>query len=424
MNDTVISAENVGKKYRIAAPRRDQDSLRDVLTERVLRPRRPAANQRDGEFWALRDVSFQAARGNALGIIGRYGAGKSTILKILSRITRPTEGRVRLRGKVASLLEVGTGFHGDLTGRENVFLNGAILGMTRRDIVARMDEIVAFADIGEFLDTPIKRYSSGMQVRLAFAVAAHLEPEILVIDEVLAVGDAQFQKKCMGKLQEVEAGGRTVLFVSHNMNAIEQLCTSAMLLDRGRIVEQGTDVRGIIDRYLREDPGASNEAEWRRDSERFDNEWFSPLRLWIGNRSGEPLSMPVSNSDEAWVHIQGDTARLDDSLTVGYAVFDASGLLLYWSYHTDAGETLAPPLTRGRNHITARIPSRFLNEGTYRIELIGGLHFRQWLFEPGVTAPSVTYQISGGLSDSPLWMQKRPGILAPVLKWETATDDV
>ncbi len=419
MTDVIISAQGIGKKYRIGLARQN-DSLRDVLTSRVARKDTP---RNDGEFWALHDVSFDVTRSNALGIIGRNGAGKSTLLKILSRITRPTEGRVRLRGKVASLLEVGTGFHGELTGRENIFLNGAILGMSRRDIVQRMDEIVSFADIGEFLDTPIKRYSSGMQVRLAFAVAAHLEPEILVIDEVLAVGDAQFQKKCLGKLQEVEGGGRTVLFVSHNMNAVEQLCNSVMLLDHGRVIDSGNDVRGIIDRYLRDDPNASMGAEWRSRDERLNNEWFSPKRFWIGTRTGESVSMPVANSDESWLHIEGDVKRLDSSLTIGYAVFDHSGLLLYWSYHTDAGEAETPPLHVGMNHIASRIPSRFLNEGTYRIELIGGLHFREWLFEPGVSVPSIKYQISGGLSDSPFWMAKRPGLLAPVLKWEAAEAD-
>jgi len=201
------------------------------------------------EFWAIRGINFEIRRGEVVGIIGRNGAGKSTLLKILSRITEPTEGRVEIRGRVASLLEVGTGFHPDLTGRENVFLNGAVLGMSRAEIRRKFDEIVAFADVERFIDTPVKRYSSGMYVRLAFAVAAHLEPEILIVDEVLAVGDAEFQRKCLGKMHDVAGLGRTVLFVSHNMAAVEQLCSYAVLLVSGRIESSG-QVRSVISEYL------------------------------------------------------------------------------------------------------------------------------------------------------------------------------
>ena len=233
INDLVIRAEGLGKKYLIghAAERERYVALRDVLVRgtrnlwRDGRWRRPRLVGGDTveEFWALKDVSFEVRRGEVLGIIGRNGAGKSTLLKILSRITEPSEGRVAIKGRVASLLEVGTGFHPELTGRENIYLNGAILGMTRAEIRRKFDEIVAFAEVEKFLDTPVKRYSSGMYVRLAFAVAAHLEPEILIVDEVLAVGDAEFQKKCLGKMSEVAGGGRTVLFVSHNMSAIRSL---------------------------------------------------------------------------------------------------------------------------------------------------------------------------------------------------------
>ena len=210
------------------------------------------------DFWALKDVSFEVKQGQVLGIIGRNGAGKSTLLKILSRITEPTEGRVTLDGRVASLLEVGTGFHAELTGRENIFLNGAILGMTRAEITRKFDEIVAFSEVETFLDTPVKRYSSGMSVRLAFAVAAHLEPEILIVDEVLAVGDAQFQKKCLGRMSEIAAGGRTVLFVSHNMNAVESLCGAALSLEEAASPRHGDDVRDIIGRYLRAASGVES----------------------------------------------------------------------------------------------------------------------------------------------------------------------
>src|SRR5208282_4597995 len=246
--NVVIRAEGLGKKYMIGhgAERERYVALRDVLTRGARNLWRKTADTVRGrailggdtieEFWALNDVSFEVKRGEVLGIIGRNGAGKSTLLKILSRITEPSEGRVTIKGRVASLLEVGTGFHPELTGRENVYLNGAILGMTRAEIRRKFDEIVAFAEVEKFLGTPVKRYSSGMYVRLAFAVAAHLEPEILVVDEVLAVGDTEFQKKCLGKMSEVAGGGRTVLFVSHNLAAIEGLCDAALLLAEGRCV--------------------------------------------------------------------------------------------------------------------------------------------------------------------------------------------
>ena len=254
MSDPVVSIENLSKRYLIGHQTDPNDGLRHIA-ERLLRaPGRLLRGQRVRsttveEFWALRDVSFEIAQGEVVGIIGRNGAGKSTLLKILSRITEPTKGRVRLRGRVASLLEVGTGFHPELTGRENVFLNGAILGMGRQEIRRKFDEIVAFADIEKFLDTPVKRYSSGMYVRLAFAVAAHLEPEILIIDEVLAVGDAAFQTKCLGKMGEVAKGGRTVLFVSHNMATVTALCSRAVMLRDGQLVANGP-VEEVVQDYL------------------------------------------------------------------------------------------------------------------------------------------------------------------------------
>lgn len=246
--NTVITVENISKKYILSHRSHESyGSLRDVITEkfrsasrRILHPFNSSTvplshSSTREEFWALKDVSFEIKQGDRIGIIGRNGAGKSTLLKILSRITEPTAGKIRIKGRVASLLEVGTGFHPELTGRENIFLNGAILGMTKAEIAKKFDEIVAFSEIEKFLDTPVKRYSSGMYVRLAFAVAAHLEPEILIVDEVLAVGDAQFQKKCLGKMEEVGKEGRTVLFVSHNMGTISVLCDKCILMEKGRV---------------------------------------------------------------------------------------------------------------------------------------------------------------------------------------------
>jgi lipopolysaccharide transport system ATP-binding protein len=262
MNDIAVRVQDLSKRYRIGRARRRHDTLRDALVtglrapvDRLRRGGSSCGSSRgrfEDTIWALKDVTFQVQRGEVLGIIGRNGAGKTTLLKILSRITEPTKGRAEIHGRVGSLLEVGTGFHPELTGRENVYLNGAILGMRKAEIDRKFDEIVDFAEIEQFLDTPVKRYSSGMYVRLAFAVAAHLEPEILVVDEVLAVGDVEFQKKCMGRMGKVAQGGRTVLFVSHNMAAIQDLCNRSLLLQDGTLGLVG-GVREVIGQYLGED---------------------------------------------------------------------------------------------------------------------------------------------------------------------------
>jgi len=280
MSKPIIEVEHLGKCYSIGAMKEPYLSLRDELARKARRISsafswavsngrfQPSSDETD--FWALDDVSFSVQEGEAVGIIGRNGAGKSTLLKILSQITPPTKGQITMRGRVASLLEVGTGFHPELTGRENIFLNGAVLGMTRAEIRRKFDEIVAFSEVEKFLDTPVKRYSSGMYVRLAFAVAAHLEPEILVVDEVLSVGDAQFQKKCLGKMGDVAKGGRTVLFVSHNMAAIQSLCSKCITLDAGKIVSD-SDVFTSIKVYM------NNNVYFPGDITIFNQ--FSPVKV-------------------------------------------------------------------------------------------------------------------------------------------------
>ena len=270
MSDPIIVVEKLCKRYSLRHQTGERyTALRDVIADRAKglfrRGARSAGNSRE-DFWALKDVSFEIKQGEVVGIIGRNGAGKSTLLKILSRITEPTSGRVRLRGRVASLLEVGTGFHPELTGRENIFLNGAILGMARTEIQKKFDEIVNFAEVERFLDTPVKRYSSGMYVRLAFAVAAHLEPEILLVDEVLAVGDAQFQKKCLGKMEEVSRGGRTILFVSHQMAAVQNLCEKGILLKAGSVAQEGP-IGQVIAQYLAE-ASERGEVSWANRADR------------------------------------------------------------------------------------------------------------------------------------------------------------
>lgn len=313
MSDVVICAEGLGKKYLIghqSAERERYTALRDVvgrslkgLSQSALdmfRGRQIIAGDEIEEFWALKDVSFSIKRGEIVGVIGRNGAGKSTLLKVLSRITEPSEGRVEIKGRVASLLEVGTGFHPELTGRENIYLNGAILGMSREEIRKKFDEIVGFAEVGLFLDTPVKRYSSGMYVRLAFAVAAHLEPEILVVDEVLAVGDAEFQRKCLGRMQEVAGQGRTVLFVSHNMGAISTLCTRGLLFAGGKLVQFGTADQ-VVKHYANaaaEDYDVSFPADPKKPSITrviVDREALTrrSLKVAIAFQSPMPLQTPI-----------------------------------------------------------------------------------------------------------------------------------
>ncbi len=427
MSDTVIKVENLSKQYQLGTIG-SGTLYRDLQSwwAKVRGKEDPNtqlgkwdASQMDSDksFWALKDVSFEVKQGDVLGIIGRNGAGKSTLLKVLSRVTGPSSGAIKIKGRVASLLEVGTGFHPELSGRENIYLNGTILGMRKTEIDRKFDEIVEFAEIEKFIDTPVKRYSSGMYVRLAFAVAAHLDPEILIVDEVLAVGDVEFQKKCLGKMRDVGNEGRTVLFVSHNMVAIEQMCRSALLLESGRLWHQSNNVRDIIIKYLNTSSDAKH-ASWVNDSDQYSNVYFQPLQFFIGDRVGNRISMPTSNDKEMYVHIVGKTEQLDGALQVGYALYDESERLIYWSCFNDMKEEQWPVMTLGENHIVSLIPPRFLNQGSYRLELINALYYREWINQPLENSPTITLNIQGGLSDSPYWLTKRPGILAPVFNWE------
>lgn len=423
MDDIAIHVQNLGKRYRLGQSKQSK-MLRESIADAAYAPLRYlkrglSTNKVNEYIWALKDVSFDIPQGEVVGVIGRNGSGKSTLLKILSRITTPTEGCARLNGRVGSLLEVGTGFHPELTGRENIFLSGSILGMEKREIENRFDDIVKFSEIEKFLDTPVKRYSSGMHVRLAFAVAAHLEPEILLIDEVLAVGDASFQKKCLGKMSSIAKEGRTVLFVSHNINAIEQLCNSCILLDLGRLKEYDKDVLKVTRNYLFNRENNTQQSEWMNSGNEFDNEWFKPLHFYIGDKDANKISMPISNISEAWLYLEGDIKIADPALNICYAIYSQEGILVYWSAHTDQAENLWPELRQGHVILRSKIPQRLLNEGMYRIELICSLHCRSWLFPPGGGTAGIILEINGGLSDSPYWLSKRPGAIAPVLPWES-----
>ncbi len=367
----IISIENLSKCYLVghqSAQRERYTSLRDVLarnTKNFLRNGRDMMLGRQvvhgddiEEFWALKDVSVEIERGDVVGIIGRNGAGKSTLLKILSRITEPTGGRITLRGRVASLLEVGTGFHPELTGRENIFLNGAILGMTRAEIMRKFDEIVGFSEVERFLDTPVKRYSSGMYVRLAFSVAAHLDPEILIVDEVLAVGDSQFQKKCLGKLKDVTGSGRTVLFVSHNMAAIKALCTRAMLLRNGTLVMAG-EVDHIVDEYFRH--SVKNETtEIRRVVGRLTYVSFCE----VIDHLGAPSQIFFSN-DAITIRFRFQSVKPITGLRCGVRIVlsDGATLLCY----TPEDEGAATPISSGDNVVSVTIPNNTLLKGHYKV---------------------------------------------------------
>ena len=339
MSDVVIRAEGLGKRYLIGheTERESYVALRDVIARTARNVARSAASMMRGrqlvtgneieEFWALKDIDFEIRRGEVVGIIGRNGAGKSTLLKILSRITEPTTGRVEILGRVASLLEVGTGFHPELTGRENIFLNGAILGMSRAEIKRKFDEIVAFAEVEKFLDTPVKRYSSGMYVRLAFAVAAHLEPEILIVDEVLAVGDADFQKKCLGKMRDVAGGGRTVLFVSHNIGAVRRLCERGLILSGGRIIADAA-VSDALERYtqdaedshIRRYPASSTQPSITSIAIDEARLFSRRLLVSIGYQSPYPFGPPIGGlvvSSASGEPVWGTNGRVHPSDTAG-----------------------------------------------------------------------------------------------------------
>ena len=361
MSDFAIKVEGLGKKYLIKHQASGgRVTLREVLTDRaksLFRNRESEMGSRKSveEFWALKDVSFEVKPGEVVGIIGRNGAGKSTLLKLLSRITEPTSGQIRLRGRVASLLEVGTGFHPELTGRENIFLNGAVLGMHRTEIKKKFDEIVAFAEVEKFLDTPVKRYSSGMYMRLAFTVAAHLEPEILIVDEVLAVGDAQFQKKCLGKMGEVAKGGRTILFVSHSMLAIRQLCSFAYLLDGGKIFSKGYPAQ-VAEEYL------SNARAVLKKRNEYELQIPHVVNVELRGSNGMPVGN-IKAGEDAALAIQIETCGRK-RLNFGMTIFNSDDVGIFSTITSDSFESIPADA----NTLSIEIPTRLLNAGRYRVE--------------------------------------------------------
>jgi len=381
MDDIVIKAEKLGKKYTIGhqAQRGGYVALRDVIAQNVrgfwnktrdLMQGKPIIQgDQQEEIWALKDVNFEVKQGEAIGIIGRNGAGKSTLLKVLSRITEPSVGRVTIKGRVASLLEVGTGFHPELTGRENIYLNGAILGMSRQEIKKKFDEIVAFAEIEKFLDTPVKRFSSGMYVRLAFAIAAHLDPEILLVDEVLAVGDAEFQKKCLGKMDEVAKGGRTILFVSHNMGMMSNLCSKAFLLNKGLIVKEG-HMEEVVSYYMKYVSTASNtDKSYKiKDSEKITKDMYIFEANTIDDSSNVVSNYKIY--DPVILNINLKINKYLQDVVLGITVKDHHGRKIF----TNQRPLSSFELKKSNNNIVflVQIPAKILVPGTYSFMI--GLH--------------------------------------------------
>jgi lipopolysaccharide transport system ATP-binding protein len=418
MSETAISVDSIGKRYQIGRQRVPYGRLTESLWGGLRRPlgvlrRRPA--ETDDWIWALRDVSFEVGQGDVVGVIGRNGSGKTTLLKVLSRITEPTEGYARLTGRVGSLLEVGTGFHPELTGRENIFMSGAVLGMRRAEINRKFDEIVDFAGVGQFLDTPVKRFSSGMQVRLGFAVAAHLDPEILFIDEVLAVGDAEFQKKCLGKMSELGEGGRTILFVSHSMPAVLRLCQQAILLDRGRVISSGA-TQAVVRDYLESDTGRTSERVWDDlasapgdDAVRMRSIRVVPVH---GGRGDEvDISEPFDIEIEYWT-----AGTLQPS--ANFHLFNSEGICLFAVSDYSSGGWRSIPRRPGFVRSTCRIPGSFLAEGQMTVNVAVDT-FNPYIGHAG-EVDAITFQVvdrteGGGVRG--VYTGDWPGVVRPMLEW-------
>lgn len=430
MSDIVIKADNLGKRYTIGhqTGRGGGTTFREALiqnardlwikTRDLARGKPIIQGDTQEEVWALRDVNFEIRRGEAVGIIGRNGAGKSTLLKILSRITEPTTGRVAIKGRVASLLEVGTGFHSELSGRENIYLNGTILGMTRGEIKRKFDEIVAFAEVEKYLDTPVKRYSSGMYVRLAFAVAAHLEPEILVVDEVLAVGDTRFQKKSLGKMGDVAKEGRTVLFVSHNMGVVESLCPRAFEFDEGVLVLQGI-AKSVINHYLA-DPRASESLVVDLSGRIGVHDASMEIEfqsLWTETLAGEvtrqfEMNQPFTICMNYMAH------RSIPQALIAVRIETLSGQIIIDSWDSDS--LVCHEVKPGHYAVKVYVDPQDLHPGHYQISLVAAVHMIRWLDR---VDGALRIEIKP-LNSETVWRSERKAILARVLKWERTHVDV
>ena len=417
MTDYAICAEGLGKQYRIGAEINRSPTFRDALVNLAKWPQRLLRRQLRSPYdyiWALRNVSFEVEQGQVLGVIGRNGAGKSTLLKVLSRVTEPSEGWAEIKGRVGSLLEVGTGFHPELTGRENIFLNGAVLGMKRREITVKFNEIVDFAGVSKFIDTPVKRYSSGMYLRLAFSVAAHLEPDILVVDEVLAVGDAEFQRRCLGKMSDVAQQGRTVLFVSHDMSAILRLTEEALVLERGQIVYRAA-TREAVDYYMASGYSQSGERRWQQDEVPASAAPFQPLVLRVQDRRGA-VTDTLRSTEDITVEFEYQLEKAVQGLRLGLYLLTNRGEFVFTSFDTDSAKNYEKFATRPAGHFISRcrIPADTLNEGQYVLGVNASV-FRQKRYFHDEHA--LAFQVDASGAPGKQWGETRLGPVRPRLNW-------
>ncbi|MDR1839084.1 MAG: ABC transporter ATP-binding protein [Treponema sp.] len=405
MSDIAVRVEHLSKMYRLGVI--NNGTLRqDLQTFFALKFGKEDPNSKIDEdkysgdkdhFWALKDISFDIKQGDRIGIIGKNGAGKSTLLKILSRITAPTEGAIKIKGKVASLLEVGTGFHGELTGKENIYLNGAILGMKKRRIDQKLDEIIAFSGIEHHIDTPVKRYSSGMYVRLAFAVAAHLDSDILIADEVLAVGDAEFQKKALGKMNELSTGeGRTVLFVSHNTGNIQQLCNCGLILEKGKVQETSSDIKSLVSNYLRNVIHKDSLSTKWTNQGNMNDPYFTLLSMELQEENGETAGIAISVEKKYRVQIIFDVKEITPLLGIAILVFSDDNIVLI-SNGVDCGKHFKPQL--GVNTLNFILPDNFFNIREYIISLAVDLHHIKWIIDPYLYDVSIKMNVNHSIQE-------------------------
>ena len=423
---TAISVINLGKQYKIGAAQGKfhYNMFRDVIMDTVMMPVRVFQALRGkgmrgtsgtSTIWALKDVSFDLEEGKVLGIVGRNGAGKSTLLKILSRVTEPTTGTVTVRGRVGSLLEVGTGFHPELTGRENIYMNGAILGMKNAEIESKFDEIVEFSEVSQFIDTPVKRYSSGMYLRLAFAVAAHLEPEILVVDEVLAVGDAEFQRKCLGKMGDVAQQGRTVLFVSHNMSAILRLTQEAIVLNKGQMIMRGP-TQEAVDFYLSSGQAQAGERVWDADDVPAASAPFRPISLKVKDGRGKVVDT-IRSTEPVTLEFEYQLSSEVTGLRVGFYLSTMRGEYVMTSFDTDDPTMFEKFSARKAGHYVSRavLPADIFNEGRYSVGVnASSFGVRRYFMDENALAFNV--DISGAPGTQ--WPEPRVGPIRPRLEWK------
>lgn len=417
MSQTVIEIEGLSKQYRLGQV--GTGTLSHDLNRwwykvrgkedpflKIGEANNRATKGNSDYVWSLDDINFSVNSGDVVGIIGKNGAGKSTLLKVLSKVTSPTTGKVKVRGRIASLLEVGTGFHPELTGRENIYLNGAILGMKKHEISAKFDEIVAFSGVERYIDTPVKRYSSGMYVRLAFAVAAHLEPEILIVDEVLAVGDAEFQKKCLGKMKDVSGAGRTVLFVSHNMAAVKSLCNRGIMLKNGKVVLDA-DVDTVVQRYLKSDSSDENHKVFD-PGVIVEDVVLHEIKICS---MGKNVSEPIVEGEEIEFLTKLEVLNHPDAYHVTYHLLNELGEIMFSLSHT----TENVPLRKGLNNLVCTFPGKFFNTGTYFLNLIVVKDKKNGIY---VEKDIAAFTIINKEQELGSWMGREPGYLKPSFKWE------